>query len=438
MQLAILGGGGFRVPLIVRAAAARISAGRGPHIDEIVCYDVDPERSAAIAAVLADVSRPRLRWTDSADDALAGSDAVFSAIRVGGAAGRARDERRALELGLLGQETVGAGGLAYGLRTLPAVLDLARRQAELAPRAWLINFTNPAGMVTQALAPVLGSRVIGICDSPAGLIQRVMRTLGVEAAVADYAGINHLGWLRSLTVNGRDLLPDLLSDDALMDSFEEGRLFGPAVLRALGALPNEYLAYYYFARELADRLRTEPTRGEIVRDQQQAFYARTDRASAAARWIDTRDRREQTYLAETRAQWQSRDETDTQGGGYEHVALDVLDAVTGGPATELIVNAGNGSALPQLPPEMVVETRCRVDATGAHPLPARDFDLHQLGLVASVRAAEQTVVDAVSSSSREAAVAGFALHPLIGSWQLADRLVKSLVADHPDLAARLR
>ncbi len=437
MRLAILGGGGFRVPLIVRAAAARWSAGRGPLIDEIVCYDVDPSRSAAIAAVLAGVSRPRLRWTDSVDDALAGADAVFSAIRVGGAAGRARDERRALDLGLLGQETVGAGGLAYGLRTLPVVLELARRQGELAPGSWLINFTNPAGMVTQALAPVLGDRVIGICDSPAGLIQRVIRTLGVKHAEADYAGINHLGWLRSLTVDGRDLLPDLLLDDTLIDSFEEGRLFGPAVLRALGAVPNEYLAFYYFARELTDRLRTEPTRGEIVADQQQVFYAQVDAASAAARWVATRAQREATYLAETRPVTHARDESDTQGGGYEHVALDVLDAVTGGPAVELIVNARNGSALPQLPAEMVVETLCRVDASGAQALPAGDFDLHQLGLVAGVRAAEQAVIDAVRSASRQAAVAGFALHPLIGSWPLADRLVAGLLADHPDLAARL-
>ena len=438
MRLAILGGGGFRVPLIVRAAAARWSAGRGPQIDEIVCYDVDPARSAAIAAVLADVSRPRLRWTNSVDDALTGADAVFSAIRVGGAAGRARDERRALDLGLLGQETVGAGGLTYGLRTLPVVLDLARRQAELAPSSWLINFTNPAGMVTQALAPVLGSRVIGICDSPTGLIRRVCRTLGARDAVPDYAGINHLGWLRSLTVDGRDLLPKLLSDDTMIDSFEEGRLFGPAVLRALGALPNEYLAFYYFAQEFTDRLRIEPTRGEIVADQQQAFYEQVNTASAAARWVATRAQREATYLAETRPTTQARDESDTEGGGYEQVALDVLDAVAGGPAVELIVNARNGSALPQLPAEMVVETRCRVDAGGAHALPASDFDLHQLGLVAGVRASEQAVIDAVTSASREAAVAGFALHPLIGSWPLADKLVGSLLADHPDLAARLR
>src|ERR1700712_5446685 len=159
MKLVILGGGGFRVPLIYRALVRRRELG----IDEVVLFDVDLGRLAVIAAVLEPAPGIRITLTDSLAQALTGADVVFSAIRVGGAAGRVRDERRALRIGLLGQEAVGAGGLAFGLRTLPVVLHAAQIQAEVATGAWLINFTNPAGLFTQALTSLLGGKVIGIC-----------------------------------------------------------------------------------------------------------------------------------------------------------------------------------------------------------------------------------------------------------------------------------
>ncbi|MGO4430119.1 6-phospho-beta-glucosidase, partial [Streptomyces sp. MCAF7] len=144
--------------------------------------------------------------TTDLDDALRGADFVFSAIRVGGLAGRARDERVPLAEGVLGQETVGAGGVLYGLRTLPVALKIAERIAAVAPDAWVINFTNPAGMVTEAMQRVLGDRVIGICDSPVGLCRRAARALGADPGRAsyDYVGLNHLGWLRGVIVDGRD------------------------------------------------------------------------------------------------------------------------------------------------------------------------------------------------------------------------------------------
>src|ERR1700712_519811 len=252
MRLVILGGGGFRVPMVYRALVRRRALG----IDQVVLFDVDLGRLAVIAAVLEPAAGVRIIITDSLADALTGADIVFSAIRVGGAAGRVRDERRALALGLLGQETVGAGGLAFGLRTLPVVLHAAQVQAEVAPKAWLINFTNPAGMITQALTSVLGEKVIGICDSPVGLVRRACRALAlpVEQVRYDYLGINHLGWLTRLEFQGRDRLPDLLADDELLATTEEGRLFGPELLRSLRCIPNEYLYFYYAAREVVAAL----------------------------------------------------------------------------------------------------------------------------------------------------------------------------------------
>lgn len=442
MRLVILGGGGFRVPLIHRALLRRPQLG----IDELVLADSDPSRLAVIRAVLAGPDGPTIRTTTSLRDALTGADVVFSAIRVGGADGRAADERRALDLGVLGQETVGAGGLAYGLRTVPVALDIARAIEELAPRAWTINFTNPAGMITEAMRTVLGGRVIGICDSPVGLIRRVCRALGVPpgAVDADYAGINHLGWLRSVHLNGTDLLPGLLDSQRSLASFEEGRLFGPDLLRSIGAIPNEYLYFYYAGKDVTATLSAGSTRGELLSAAQRQFYfaastvADTDPAAAERLWRAARDDRESTYLAETRPASEHRDAADLSGGGYQEVALDLIEALTGGVGRELIVNVANGATFPALPADLVIESRCRVDAGGAVPLAAATFTLHQLGLVAAVRAAERAVIDAVRFRSRREALRAFTIHPLVGSPRVAARLLDGVLADHPHLAELLR
>jgi len=443
MRLVIVGGGGFRVPLVYRAVRRRPELG----ITELVLTEANADRLAVIGHVLEPDPAIRIRLETSLPDAVRDADFVFSAIRVGGAAGRVADERRALAHGVLGQETVGTGGLAFGLRTLPVAIDLARTVAELAPRAWLVNFTNPAGMITEASRTVLGDRVIGICDSPFGLVRRACRALGVPDAelrsgrvAADYAGINHLGWLRALRRDGVDLLPQLLGSDSAVASFEEGRLFGAPLLRALGAVPNEYLYFYYNTAEALAALASGPTRGEFLQREQEDFYAAAaaDPPAAAALWETTRRRREESYLAEARTEHQSRDEQDLAGGGYEEVALELIGALSGGPASQLIVNVANGATLPQLPADLVVEVPCSVDAAGPAPLPAPALDLHQLGLIASVRAAEQAAVQAVLTGSYRAALRAFAIHPLIGSSQIAAGILDDLLRADDRLARLLR
>jgi len=435
MRLVILGGGGFRVPMVYRALVSRPELG----IDDVVLYDVDLARLQVIHAVLEPFPGVRLTLTDSLIDAMTGADIVFSALRVGGAAGRVRDERRALRAGLLGQETVGAGGLSFGLRTLPVALAAAAVQREVAPGAWLINFTNPAGMLTAALSNVLGQRVIGICDSPIGLVRRSARALGLTAADVefDYAGINHLGWLTSLRQHGRELLPQLLGDDELLATTEEGRLFGAARLQSLQAIPNEYLYFYYAAAEITQALGQRRTRGEVVLEEQGNFYrqAATEGTDAAALWEQARTHREQSYLAEARTT--QRDELDLHGGGYEQVALDLVEALTSGTPKQLIVNARNGGAFHQFPLDFLMETSCTVDGFGAHPIAGPDLPLHQLGLVSVVRAAEEAIILAVTERSKEAAVHGFAIHPLIGSRKIAVELLDSIIDDEPSVAQLL-
>ncbi|ATE53105.1 family 4 glycosyl hydrolase [Actinosynnema pretiosum] len=403
MRLVILGGGGFRVPLVHKALVG------GDLVDELVLHDVDADRLEAIRRVL--VGGPRLRATTDLDEALRGADFVFSAVRVGGLAGRAADEGIARAHGVVGQETVGAGGIAYGLRTVPVARRIAERIAAVAPDAWVVNFTNPAGLITEVMAERLGERVIGICDSPVGLCNRVAKALGVTGAEFDYAGLNHLGWLQAVRVDGRDLLPGLLASDRLA-GFEEGRLFGAEWLRALGMVPNEYLHYYYSTRESFGG-----ERGAFLLRQQERFYA------GEVDWETTRLERESTYMAE------GRERDSVEGGGYEHVALALMNALARDERTELILNVRNGSALSAVDGDAIVEVPCAVDGRGARPKPVSQLPDHAAGLVRSVKAVDRLVAE----GTRAAALKAFALHPLVDSVAVARDLLDAYARRHPEL-----
>ncbi|MDJ0461526.1 6-phospho-beta-glucosidase [Streptomyces sp. H27-C3] len=445
MRLTILGGGGFRVPLVYGALLRDRAEGRVTHV---TLHDLDTARLTAIARVLRDqadgvADAPAVTVTTDIDEALRGADFVFSAIRVGGLEGRAADERIALAEGVLGQETVGAGGIAYGLRTVPVAVDIARRVARLAPDAWVINFTNPAGLVTEAMSAHLGERVIGICDSPVGLGRRVARVLGADPTRArlDYVGLNHLGWLRGVYAEDApevNLLPRLFADDAVLTSFEEGRLFGADWLRSLGSVPNEYLHYYYFNREAVTAYRdAKQTRGAFLRDQQARFYDEMAGGAPAAwsAWDRTRAEREATYMAENReaAGAGERAADDLESGGYEYVALALMRAIARDEAATLILNVRNGSTLAVLDEAAVIEVPCLVGASGARPLPVAPLTGHEAGLVAAVKAVERCVLEAGGSGSARAAVKAFALHPLVDSVGVARRLLDGYRSAHPGL-----
>jgi 6-phospho-beta-glucosidase len=374
---------------------------------------------------------PRVTVTQNLADALRGADFVFSAVRIGGTQGRIVDERTALELGVFGQETVGPGGLAYALRTVPFMVRLAETIRAVAPDAWVINFTNPAGIVTEAMRAVLGDRVVGICDTPIGLMRRAVAatsdgaenvTLDGTEPRFDYVGLNHLGWLRSVTVGGQDIMPRLLGSDDALETIEEARLMGFDWVRALGALPNEYLYYYYFTREATQRIRSaSATRGEFLDRQQTEFFA-APVDDPLATWLRTRHERESSYMAESRPADEARHASDV-GGGYQRVALDLMAALaTGRPAT-MILNVRNGGLVPQLPDDAVVEVGCVVDDEGVHPWPVAPVTGEMLGLMTQVKAAERLVIDAARDGSRGLAWRAFAAHPLVDSVGVARLLL---------------
>jgi 6-phospho-beta-glucosidase len=442
MKLSIIGGGGFRVPLVYGALlglASRLS------LDEVVLHDLDEGRLARISAVLDGLAAERdaalpFRITTDLADAVEGADFVFSAIRVGQLEGRAVDESVPLSHGVLGQETTGPGGICFALRTIPVMVELAQVMAERAPHAWLVNFTNPAGMVTEAVQQVLGPRAVGICDSPAGLCRRVAAATGrpADGLWFDYFGLNHLGWLQAVRDEEEDLLPGLLADDARLEGFEEGRLFGGEWLRSLGMIPNEYLYYFYYASDTVDAIRSSPqSRGAFLLEQQRRFYAENGQApaEALAAWRATRHDRERTYMAEARsAAGEAADHVTDDNGGYEGQAMAVVEAIALNTRAVQIVNTANRSSLPFLDPAAVVEVPAIVGRSGPVPVAVGEVPAHARALVATMKDVERTTIEAALTRSPQLAVKALALHPLVPSVATARQIFDAYRARQPELA----
>ena len=427
MKLTIVGGGGFRVPLVYGALLAKAGV---LGLDEIVLHDIDDARLTRIGAVLDGLAaehgdRLPFRTTTDLDDAIEGADFVFCAIRVGQLEGRVVDESVPLGMGVLGQETTGPGGICFALRTIPEMVRLAQTIAERAPGAWLINFTNPAGMVTEAVQQVLGERAVGVCDSPSGMCRRVAAALGRDHHELwfDYFGLNHLGWLKGVRDAQSELLGGLLDDDARLGTFEEGRLFGGDWLRSIGMMPNEYLYYFYYAADTVNAIRESPaSRGAFLLEQQRAFYAADGQApaEALAAWRATRHDRERTYMAEARnAAGDAHEHQSDDNGGYENEAMAVLEAMALNTRTVQILNTANRTALPFLDGRAVIEVPAVVGRGGPVPLAVGEVPAHARGLVELMKDVERTTIDAALTGSRALAIKALALHPLVPSVNTA-------------------
>jgi 6-phospho-beta-glucosidase len=445
MKIALLGGGGFRVPMVYGALLKRAGL---LGLDEITLYDLSETRLARIAPVLEGLERELgerllVRSTTALDEALEGADFVFCAIRPGRLEGRAVDERVPLEAGVVGQETIGPGGICLALRTVPVIVELAEAVAKRAPGAWFINFTNPAGLVTEAIREVIGDRALGICDSPRALCRRVAEALDRSPAELwfDYFGLNHLGWLRGVYDGDSDLLPGLLADVELLESFEEGKLFGAEWLRSLGMIPNEYLYFHYFAADTVEALSTgAPSRGEFLLRQQADFYAGANGATpeeALAAWRDARRERDRTYFAEVRAAaGLAADDSSEDLGGYEAEAIAVVEAIAGNEDRVLILDTANRSSLPFLDESAVVEVPCVVGRAGAIPTAVGDVPAHARALIETIKDVERTAIRAALEGSRSLAVRALALHPLVPSVNVARRIFSEYDERHEAIAGR--
>jgi 6-phospho-beta-glucosidase len=450
MKVAVLGGGGFRTPIVHEALR---SVAADADVESVVLHDVDGERLERIRSVIRGIdaeSGPRfdVAATTSLEEAAEGAGAVLAAIRVGGVGARVIDEEVPLSLGVLGQETVGPGGIAFAIRTIPVMRRIGEVVRERAPAAWFVNFTNPAGMVTQAVRDVVGPRAVGICDSPAALCARVARRLGRRPASVrfDYAGLNHLGWLLGAEdEDGPDLLPELLAGEGA-SAIDEVRLFGAERVRALGAIPNEYLLYLDHAGAVTDAFRRDGARGAIVARQQRAFYEGPlpGPGEALAAWRAARDARHATYLAEARdlapagANAEATPDDGPGAWGYATVAADLLRALSTPDPARLILDVPNEGRLPDLGADEVVEVTCEVDPGGVQPLPGRPLPSKAAELVGRVKEVERLTLRAAETGSAAIALEAIAAHPVVPSRDTARRILDGYLARHDSLREALR
>jgi 6-phospho-beta-glucosidase len=324
--------------------------------------------------------------------------------------------------------------------------------AREAPEAWFINFTNPVGVMSGVVRDVLGHRVMGVCDTPVALCRRVAALLARNPAELsfDYFGLNHLGWLQSVRDSGshdhHNLLPELLADDAALGELIEGRLFGAEFLRHLRMLPSEYLAYYYFPlRQVQAVASAGQSRAEYLLAQQQRFY--TARHPAADdplhAWRAIHTERERSYMAEAhatptipRGARGSHVPADDHGDGYAGVAVAVLESLATDAHTNAIINLANQRSLAFLEDDAIVELPCRISAGGAVACTAADVPEQCRTLMQRVHAAEQAAVRASRTTSRNAAIEALALHPLVESTELAERIFNDYLRQQPALAAQ--
>ena len=448
MKLTVIGGAGVRVPLVTNGL---FRADATLAVNELSLFDTDPDRRETIARISEAMARRaggtlRVSQPPTLEEALDGTSFVVSSIRVGGIPGRVQDERIALEHGVPGQETVGPGGFALALRTIPILVEYARRVAELAPQAWMINFTNPVGIMAEAIVREgISERCIGVCDTPREQFLHIAEALGIslQAASFDYLGLNHLGWIRAILVDGHDVMQELLaSDEALRGAYPKP-LFSNALLRELGLLPTEYLYYYYSTRDAFRKtVNSGNTRGELIQNLEdrlmrsvaesgpnesgvlEAYDSYLASRNASYMAIETGERFNQTKVTA------ARDDLYQSAAGYERIALDVMDAICNNNLRVMPVDVANQGAIQDFDGSTAVEVPCAIDSNGARPLAAGCLPEQIRELVLQMKEFERVTVAAALQSSRTLAVDALAANPLVERRELAESLVDAYQRAH--------
>jgi len=410
VKIAVVGGGSTYTPELVEGFVAHRD--RLP-VDELALLDVDAERLDVVGGLAGRILRHRgfdgtLTLTSDRAQAIDGASYVIVQLRVGGQAARLTDETIPLEFGCIGQETTGPGGFAKALRTVPVVLDIAQETARRgAGGAWVVDFTNPVGIVTQALLDE-GHRAIGLCNVAIGFQRRFAAHFGVspDRVELEHVGLNHLSWERAVRVDGVDRLSELLEHH--VDAIAEDVEMPSDLLRLLAAIPSYYLRYYYF----------------------------TDLVLKESRAPGHRTRAEEVRAIESRLLEMYRDPAlvekpkllEERGGAfYSEAAAQLVASLHAGTGDVQVVDIRNEGALPGLPDDAVVEIPARIDREGAHPLPLAPLAHDFLGLVEQAKAYERLTVEAATAGSRPAALRALLANPLVAQYERATGLLDMLL-----------
>jgi 6-phospho-beta-glucosidase len=417
VRIAIIGGGSAYLPGLVRGFIAARDSLAG---SSLVLMDVNAESLALmttlahkmIAAAAADY---RVEATTDRRAAIAGADFVLTTFRPGGFEARRLDERIPLKYGLIGQETTGPGGLFMALRSIPVMLAIAREVEELAPGAWIVNYTNPTQMVTEAVLRHSRARIIGLCDQHAGDLAVVGAWAGIDPRRfrPDWYGLNHATWTTRLVVEGRDVLPELHARlcQTPDDRLPEGQMrYAFRLFRQFGALPNAYLRYYYFHDELVRQARLAPlTRAEEILARLPAIMDNYRRQADKDRPDPVRER---------------------GSGDHGEYAVEIISAIADDRQARFIVNVANQGAIADFGPDDVVEVPAIVGRDGARPLTMGALPPAVAGLIHALRAYEKLAVEAALTGSREAALRALLVHPLVRDWETAGQMLDEMLEAH--------
>ena len=419
VKVAVVGAGSTYTPELVEGFVRRIE--RFP-VDELALLDVNRGRLDVVGGLAGRMLDRagyggHLILTTDRDEALEGAGFVIVQLRVGGQAARLSDETIPPRFGCVGQETTGPGGFAKALRTIPVVLELAELTARRgAPGAWFVDFTNPTGMVTQALIDE-GHRALGLCNVAINLQRRFATRFDVQPqrVQLEHVGLNHLSWVRAVMVDGVDRLPALLETDLPELSRETD--MPSELIRALGAVPSYYLRYYYLTREIVEEQRRGRTRAEEVME-------------IEARLLEIyRDPNltEKPELLERRG-----------GAYYSEAAAELVASLAAGTGDVQVVNVRNAGAIPNLPLDDVVEVAATIDAEGAHPLPVAPLSEEMLGLVQHAKAYERLTIRAATSGDRVLALRALLSNPLVPDYPTASGLLTAILDANRDHLPRFR
>jgi 6-phospho-beta-glucosidase len=405
MRLAVVGAGSTYTPELV-SGLDRLE------VERLAFHDVDAERLEVVGGMARRMLERQgfageLVLTGELDAALEGADFVVIQIRVGGQEARLRDETVPLACGCIGQETTGAGGLAKALRTVPVVLDIAERVREqAAPDAWILDFTNPVGIVTRALLDA-GHRAVGLCNVGIGFQRSFARMLGVEPErlLVDQVGLNHLTWVRAVLLDGDDVLPQLIAEHG--DDLGAQAHVSRRLVEELGAVPSYYLRYFYAHDDvLGEQRDSEPRAATVTAIERDLLELYRDPSLT-----------EKPALLERRG-----------GAFYSDAALGLLVSLAEGDGALHVVDIRNAGTLTGLADDDVVEVPARVDRSGASPLPQAPLQPELLGLVQHVSAYERLAAAAAVTDDRTLVRKALLAHPLIGQERITEELLESLFA----------
>ncbi|MDQ8734726.1 glycoside hydrolase [Paenibacillus sp. LHD-38] len=450
MKIVIIGGAGVRTVLFIHGLIARYQQ---LGIKKVVLYDIAKEKLDVIGKLCSYVmarenAQFEVETSNDIREALQDADHVVTTLRVGNDHSRVIDEEVALSHGVIGQETTGAGGFSMAVRTIPVLVEYCKIIKEIVPNAWIFNFTNPSGLVTQALRNLGFDKVIGICDAPSSTIIRMAKALEIDPnhMYVEFFGLNHLSWIGKVIFEGKDLLPELVNDEKFLSKVEEFNMFDFSLIKSMGYLPNEYLYYFYHREQAIDHIiKSGNSRGKnienintLMMNELLSIDMDANPEEALQTFLYYMESRESSYMSieankEKNVTIEKGHLEIPDSMGYAGVMLDCIEALQTDESKQVILSVPNNGSMDGLEDSDVIEVTCNVSRKGFEPVHIGKIPEHMYVLVKTIKLYEKLTIDAIMNKSPELAIRALTVHPLVFSYSLAKKLVDGYTKEYGGL-----